>query len=70
MQWRKIKGKVDRNCLECNAIFKTNPYEVKIGNAKYCSWSCSAKVRNREIKKAKAAAKQTIVDEKINTCTI
>lgn len=35
-----------KNCLYCNKEFKTIPCEIKRGNGKFCSQSCSTSYRN------------------------
>ena len=41
---------VDKQCLFCNRIFQAFLREIKRGNAKYCSRSCSSKAYGKKIK--------------------
>jgi hypothetical protein len=42
--------RIEQKCQECGKLFKVAPYRIKKGHVKYCSLSCSAKVRRRHRK--------------------
>lgn len=56
---------VQRTCVECTQSFEASGIEVRKGNAKFCSHSCSAshnnriRVRARKFKKCRDCDKQT-----------